>query len=969
MICISKDPNGPVAKWQKEIDKLYKRWNDNPVMTKYFGRVGQDTDAQRIFEETFFRLTGMVPSQAPQDRWSGAHMKLMADEIDRMSRQVRDPRGNTLVGLIGSAAANMEATPQSRMFLEEIRQTSNFEASQTNRMTGYTDRIRKLLVTAINEEGNKGSGLRDKVDAAMQLKKIERLEAELTAALASSDPGASERASKYMAELDNMASTYGGKVNRLFVAMMDRYTVEELLAAKNSPNGIEVSWTDSKGRKYTERVTNMSLIGAVEEGKRMMKDMGYNLARALSGLSEFTKMVHQGGAYMSMSNKDIINNRAVPDALRNRIKIIEDALSSLQDSIKTGKYYPHYLIKANAKLMASMAHVTKGYRDLKDFKLNENDAIIDSMFSEFESWLPKMAMQRGAEPEMSYYENALGVMKQYSADVINFNKMIFSQNALIKAFNNIPKGEDAGRAWQGIREYMLNVFQLHTEGYSNRNSTWNRAIRTVTAFEFVSKMGFGLTTAARNGASVTFFINHVGWNKWNRLGKEIQQNKELQDALNDAASRNVGFLFGVDASQMTQGGVLKTEGIMRSKIRPGDTQGKMEVQDNSLADKALETGIDAVVRTGGVFQTITENAMRRSMFNRMFADYYLAFSKHPEYLTHQRTASDPDLSPQQRKDAEKKLRSAKEDLKRRAANYALKMVNEWAFDYNASSKSRMMGGSLTNAGGLGQLTMQFMHYPVEFIYRQGKQYMGAGRAVKAAASGAEGSYEALRFLMSNNDFRGAALTTMSTVMIGFLTAVTGIGFTGLFENALVEKAQALHDLLTGDEEEQKAANFGKGVVPLFTGPLLSDMMTIGMASGLLELPEDEITKTIIGFNQYQHYAEDEKQNVMLRTLSPHLYNLAYKDYPNLLQGNIGAVLERNFAVAPNPAVRKANEELIAKENRAAKYVQEQARLIRQQNKQRRLRSESAPRAQSPQSRQVSARSIQARQALRELREQ
>jgi len=925
MICNSLNPNSNKAKWAKSVNNLYDQWNSNKHLVDAFGKVGLDTDAQRIFEETFFTVTGMVPSDAPQGKWYDSQIQLVSKEIEKMAKHIVNPRDNWFVSLVGTTSANLEATPQSKLFLEEIRQTSNFEASQTNRMNGYVERIRKNLVAAIMEETGDKQGMRAAWKQSRALKKIEDVEAQLAAAIASSDPGAPERVKKYSAEIESLTEQHGGKINRMFVSMLDNYTVEQLTKIDENGQPFEISYVGKNGEVVKEVLENRSIVAAAIESKKLLKDMGINLARALSGFSDFTKMVHANGVYKNKSTKDIINDNGAPRELKRRLTLIDDAMNSLQESLKTGKYYPHYLINANAKIMSGIATVANKYRTLDDFQAADNAEGVREIFDNLRDFLPSVAKQRGSDSSGAYFQNALGVIKQYSADVINFNKLVYSQNALVKAFNTMPRGEGAGEGWQGIREYMLKTFVLHTDGYQSRDPNINNIVRTVTAFEFVSKMGFGLTTAARNAASISFFIHHVGWGNWKRMGKEIQENQNLRAAIDDVSKNHVGFLYGVDVSQISQGGVNATEGIKGARIREsGINEGEFEVRDVGLANKAVNTGIDSAVRMTGVFQSKTENWMRREMFERTFAQFYTSFSKHPHYMLAQRTVQGLEKGSIEYKEAIIKMREAESDLRKRAANYALRMVNDWAFEYSPSSKAVIAGGSTTNSGAIGQVLMQFMHYPLEFTYRQTKQGVGAMRAVGAAMDSSDAYRDRMRFLMSNPDVRGAVLTMLSTVLTGYLTALTGSNIAGLFENAAVEKAQAMFELLTGDEEEKKQANYNRGLVNLFTGPFLSDIMTIGMAQGVLDLPDDQYSQMLLGFNQFIDDTEEQKFHATLRTLQPHMYNLRYKDIPNMMSGNMGKVLERNLAMAPNKETTAMREKYMGDRGGAvAEYFKDQ----------------------------------------------
>ena len=46
-------------------------------------------------------------------------------------------------------------------------------------------------------------------------------------------------------------------------------------------------------------------------------------------------------------------------------------------------------------------------------------------------------------------------------------------------------------------------------------------------------------------------------------------------------------------------------------------------------------------------------------------------------------------------------------------DYALDMVNKYAFEYAASQKAPVTGGTASNLGAVGQVVAQFFHFPFQ----------------------------------------------------------------------------------------------------------------------------------------------------------------------------------------------------------------------------------------------------------------
>ena len=58
---------------------------------------------------------------------------------------------------------------------------------------------------------------------------------------------------------------------------------------------------------------------------------------------------------------------------------------------------------------------------------------------------------------------------------------------------------------------------------------------------------------------------------------------------------------------------------------------------------------------------------------------------------------------------------------KRAREYALDIVNKYAFEYSASQKAPVLGGTSKNVGAIGQVVGQFFHFPFSFDSLGGKK--------------------------------------------------------------------------------------------------------------------------------------------------------------------------------------------------------------------------------------------------------
>ena len=92
-------------------------------------------------------------------------------------------------------------------------------------------------------------------------------------------------------------------------------------------------------------------------------------------------------------------------------------------------------------------------------------------------------------------------------DAIAFNRTNYLKAIYLKGMRNLPK---EGASARGLNDYLNDVFTLAGRGYKDRPNWINKTVRALTGYEFFSKIGFGVATAARNTMSAMYYIQSVG---------------------------------------------------------------------------------------------------------------------------------------------------------------------------------------------------------------------------------------------------------------------------------------------------------------------------------------------------------------------------------------------------------------------------------------------------------------------------
>ena len=217
-----------------------------------------------------------------------------------------------------------------------------------------------------------------------------------------------------------------------------------------------------------------------------------------------------------------------------------------------------------------------------------------------------------------------------------------------------------------------------------------------------------------------------------------------------------------------------------------------------------------------------ENSNRKNTFKLAYSQMY-------------RWLDTPDYR-QSREDKGRKGKQVTQDIQNAARRYAINMVVMNHFDYADYAKSKALR---TTAG---RFLGQFQHYSFEFFERNLKIMREAKHDVLAGK------------LLPGNDARGlqqayrmGLLYFMAPVVA---SAITGVNFDNLIEHDTGTRLKQLAVALTGDEEEIKDAFYGKGpLLATFGGPLVSDVIYVGVMMDLIDLDADSILSVFTGMEK------------------------------------------------------------------------------------------------------------------------
>ena len=229
-------------------------------------------------------------------------------------------------------------------------------------------------------------------------------------------------------------------------------------------------------------------------------------------------------------------------------------------------------------------------------------------------------------------------------------------------------------------------------------------------------------------------------------------------------------------------------------------------------------------------------------------------------------------------------------IRRSAENYAINMTILNHFDYADYAKGR----AITNPAG--RFLGQFQHYSFEFAERIIKDMREAKYDIS------EGQYAPWK------DAHGIRKVLMTNIMY-FLPVVIGASLMGvnignLIQHDTAERINMLAQYLTGDLEEKQSAFYGKGpILGTLGGPLLSDILEIGMYYDLVNTDEDGWYTILTGMERLDPHVNTKDWKKRIRILNSFAGRLFDRHIPQLSKGRLWA-LQSEFGMYPTAEARK-----------------------------------------------------------------
>ena len=582
--------------------------------------------------------------------------------------------------------------------------------------------------------------------------------------------------------------------------------------------------------------------------------------------------------YSKYSNE----RRAIIDKLQAASKRIDDGMAR-------GDYYPKITLETMYEMKAKLEDILpQGNMNKLNNNLNELISISDGLLAQV-SQPPKNTKAASRNLNLLWESDPYVILDQYSRDAIQFNKNIHIQHQYLEAMKMIPHAKTD--FLKGLKTFIMEEYLVANDVGKEQRPEWvNNTVRIVNGFQTARTMGLNVTGGVKNAGSVVHFLSKVGRKAVVDSKQAYNGNRELRNIV-DRVEQEAGFLFTPSESTILMEGLVGRDNYRQGDLKFDQSKGDYVYRDQPVRDLMEKVGNKTL---GGLltFHRWTENGQRRFMFRTSFIQKY------------QELVSTSNLEP---KVAE-----------RFAKNFALKMVNGWAYEYSPFAKNKYVRGDGYIVDEIGEtyivknhavpvsqrIAFHLLHYPMSLLETHISELKGAGQSIKA------GNFDSpeMRYLMNYAGVFG---------MIQLGSILMNANLNNILENETLNRISRIYrDLYDYDNDDR--ATFG--LLSEVTGPTVGHLKYLSIVSGLTKL--DTPAKKILLGNV--DYTDDTEATRRYRDYqySTEFGRFKHKTWKALRDGRSSDLFYNYLLLYPEPWIKSARKKIGLKKSKS-KFSTEQ----------------------------------------------
>lgn len=830
---------------------------------KSFGYKMLDEIAMQVLRKPFDPALPIEQSQ----------FKRLVSRLDRLDRDIGAGKLSWFDTIFKPRQAVANRYPEVAYFLKNLSRVSNYERNQNVEYATGVDKVSKHLTAALLEaEGKTGISAAAYKAARFTGKQdphLAEIDGLWEALIIARNEGDVKKLQEINSRLGDVAGKHAGSVVGKLLSYIEDGKQTETIDGKEVRISKHIMNAGNEMRDFFNTMGKVTIQGLNESLNTVaisffgtetpsQVHLGTNLGRAYMRTKEMLKEVTEG----LESKMD-----------KNTIEALREARAKGE---KFEGYFPHYLITEYGKVRDKINVLFENKEQNEDRSgwgpeeqieyLKDATSGLDKIIENFGKSKPihrgrARMMQEGLT--LAWEKNPIGVMKRYAQDTIAFNKIHHVKSAYLRLTQKLKVvGEEEG-FYKNMRDYINDMYTVTTRGYIDRPVAINNIVKAITSAEFASKLGLGITSAARNFLSANHYLAAVGYKTWGNAMSRYNTDIELSSKINKIEEKQ-GFKFkDVSTAAITEG-LLPSTGVDKNSISYDEYKEEIKFRRHGKW-QTIDKQMSKVAGKLAIFHAIGENAIRKNMFRTTWVMTYDALKESPEFM---------------------QLRG-EVAAERIATNAALVAVNTYAYEYSAFGKAPIIGGTSRNFGAAGQLLGQFMHYPMSFANQQWNMFRSAGESISA------GEYRSPEVKAS---MRYAGIYGF----VHLLSGAINLDLSHLFENDTAERVKDLINFLNADTDEEAEKVFhGSGLATqVIGGPFVSDLIFYGNVMGMYRMPDNDLAQIIFGYTDMYNKTDREKSERILQHINVEVSKWVYKDWPSIVSGNAEEVLRHELGLYP-----------------------------------------------------------------------
>jgi len=587
--------------------------------------------------------------------------------------------------------------------------------------------------------------------------------------------------------------------------------------------------------------------------------------------------------YSKFSNE----RRAVVDKLQSAAKRIEDG-------IVRGDYYPKITLETMYDIKSKLEDILpQGNMNKLNNNLNELMSISDGLLAQV-SQPPKNTKAASRNLNLLWESDPYVILDRYSRDAIQFNKNVHIQHQYLDAMKMIPHAKTD--FLKGLKTFIMEEYLVANDVGKEQRPEWvNSTVRIFNGFQTARTMGLNVTGGVKNAGSVVHFLSKVGRKAVVDSRQAYNGSRELRNIV-DRVEQEAGFLFTPGESAILMEGLVGRDGYKRSDLKFDQSKGQYVYRDESVRD-LIDKSANKTLGTLLTFHRWTENGQRRFMFRTSFIQKY------------QELIATSNLEPRV--------------AERFAKNFALKMVNGWAYEYAPFAKNKYVRGDGYIVDEIGEtyvvanhlkpvsqrIAFHLLHYPMSLLETHISELKGAGQSIKA------GNFDSpeMRYLMNYAGVFG---------MIQLGSILMNANLNNILENETLNRISRIYrDLYDYDNDDR--ATFG--LLSEVTGPTVGHLKYLSIVSGLIKL--DTPAKKILLGNV--DYTDDTEATRRYRDYqySTEFGRFKHKTWKALRDGRSSDLFYNYLLLYPEPSIKSARKKIGLKKSKSKFSTEEVLRSL------------------------------------------